>query len=99
MDTRSVLIPVCLALCACGSDIAGAERTRQGPAEPGRAAADVPEGAIRVRDDFFMVPLDEKVNGCRAHRAFSPTAMVPQAIYYRTADGRFVMNRAEAVCD
>ena len=54
--------------------------------------------AIRLNDDFYMVPLDAKVAGCQAYRAFSPSGRVPQAIYYRTADGQFVTDRGQAKC-
>ena len=32
-------------------------------------------------------------------RAYSPTKMVAQAMYYRAAEGGLARDRAEAVCD
>ncbi|NNG04377.1 MAG: hypothetical protein HKM95_09790 [Inquilinus sp.] len=87
-----------LALVACDprEPDTGAEA---GASDPPGAVIEVPRNAIRLHDQFYMVPLDERVGGCQAYRAFSPTGRVPQAIYYRTPDGRFVMDRGLAVCD
>lgn len=87
---RATILIVLFALCACDSP--------GGPGASHRAVA-IPENAIQVGDQLFMVPLSERVQECQAYRPFSPTHRVQQAIHYRTADGRFVRDRGQAVCD
>ncbi len=89
MALRVAVLLTLLSLAACVTE--GAE---------GRAASSqpLPAGAIEVAEDFYMVPLDRPVSGCQAYRAFSRTKRVLQAIYYRTADGRFVTDRKQADC-
>ena len=65
---------------------------------PPATAAGVPEGAIAVGDDVYMVPIAEDDTGCMMYRMFSPTKAVVQAIHYRTADDRFVMDKERAAC-
>ena len=76
-----------------GGDPAGGSGLRSAPSQP------VPDNAIAVSDELYYVPLAEPVQGCRAYRQFSPTRAVTAAIYFRTADGRFVLDRNQAVCD
>lgn len=59
----------------------------------------VPPNAIPAGDDIYYVPLPEPVQGCRAYRPFSQTRAVTAAIYFRTSDGRFVLDHTDAVCD
>jgi hypothetical protein len=82
-----------LALAACGGGMTKAD----GNGKPATGEK-VPANAIAVGDDIYMVPMGKDDGGCEMFRVFSPTKMVAQAIHYRTADGRFVMNRAEAAC-
>lgn len=58
----------------------------------------LPEGAIAVGEDLYMVPAGADETGCPWFRAFSPTKMVVQAMFYRAAEGGFVMDRTEAAC-
>ena len=88
MNLRSLAALGCLWVAACGG----------GFSESSPGAVDLPDGAIAVGEDLYMVPLAEPVSNCPAFRAFSPNRMVVQAIYFRTADGRFVMDRQEADC-
>ena len=87
---RGAVLIALLALCACD---------RPGVDGPPRGSVAVPENAIQVGDEYYMVPLAERVQGCPAYQPFSPTRRVQQAIHYRTADGRFVMDRGQAVCN
>ena len=82
----AILLAFAIAACSPGTDGAGAEPAR------------VPLGAIETGDDLYMVPLGADDSGCATYRAFSTTKMVPQAIYYRASDGRFVMDREDADC-
>ena len=86
------------ALFTLGFWLAACSPTR-GPGTPDPDPAAVPEGAIEIGEDHYMVPLAEPVGGCPAYRAFSRTRMVVQAISFRTTDGRFVLDRREADCD
>ena len=98
---RVPIVIVALALLGCGgSDTEAGTRSVEGEADGRRLpTGELPDNAIAVRDQFYMVPLAEAVDGCAAYRAYSPSERVPQAIYYRTSDGRFVINRDEADCD
>lgn len=87
---RGIILIAFLAICAC--DPVGGAGSSEG-------SVAVPENAIQVSDQYYMVPLAERVQGCRAYRPFSPTRRVQQAIHFRTADGRFVTDRSQAVCD
>lgn len=93
---RGIILIAALALIAC--DPPGGVG---GPGEGGpyRGSVAVPDNAIKVGDEYYMVPLAEPVQGCQAYRPFSPIRRVQQALHYRTADGRFVMDRGLAVCD
>lgn len=63
--------------------------------ESGTSVADVPEGAIPVGDETYMVPVAGD-DACPMYRAWSATKMVAQVIYYRRGDGEFTMSRDEA---
>lgn len=67
-------------------------------APPAKNAAQVPADAIAVGDDVYMVPIGADAEGCTMYRVFSPTKATVQAIHYRTAEGRFVMDKAQAAC-
>ncbi len=58
----------------------------------------MPAEAIPIGEDVYMVPAGVDGTGCPWFRAFSPTKMVVQAMFYRAADGSFTMARVEAVC-
>jgi hypothetical protein len=62
-------------------------------------AADIPEGAIKVRDDYYMLPAGVDDNGCRMFTPFAPGMMTDQAIRFRRADGSFTLSREEAACE
>jgi len=98
---RGKVLIALFALMACVPQVDGGDTGIVVP--PGDRDAEsfveVPENAIRVSDMYYMVPLAERVQGCRAYRPFSPTRRVQQAIHYRTADGRFVTDRGRAACE
>ncbi len=85
-------------LVACGNESMSGETGRKNGAAPAKSATEVPEGAIAVGDDIYMVPIAKDDAGCMMYRMFSPTKAVVQAIHYRTADDRFVMDQDEAAC-
>jgi hypothetical protein len=85
-------------LVACGGESMSSDTGEKAGATPATSAAEVPEGAIAVGDDVYMVPIAKDDTGCMMYRAFSPTKAVMQAIHYRTEDDRFVMNKDEAAC-
>lgn len=85
--------------CAPQNEDGAARADGDRPDEARPPPAELPENAIRLHDQYYMIPLAEKVGGCQAYRAYSPTLRVPQVIHYRAADGRFVTNRDEADCD
>lgn len=47
---------------------------------------------------MYMVPIGADADGCPQFRAYSPTRLTAQAIYYRTAAGAFVIDRNQADC-
>jgi hypothetical protein len=62
-------------------------------------ADDIPEGAIKVRDGYYMVPVGVDDDGCAMFSAYAPGMMTDQAIRFRRADGTFTVNKEEAACD
>ena len=87
---RSLAIILALGMLGCGP--AGSDSDAGVP-------SGVPDNAIQVDADYYMVPIAESVGGCTAYRPFSPTRRVVAAIHYRTSDGRFVIDPSEADCD
>ena len=87
-----------VAVAGCGNETALGEATDKSAAPTVAADARLPDGAIAIGDDVYMVPIGEDAQGCAMYRVFSPTKAVVQAIHYRTADDRFVMNKGEAAC-
>ena len=58
----------------------------------------LPNGAIAVGDDFYVVPMGKDAQGCVMYSVFSLTKVVGQMILYRTDDDRFVTNKDDAAC-
>ena len=85
--SKTGTILACLVVAALGAC---------GGAEPKRDAAAA--RAIKVGTDMYMVPIDPDADGCPQFRAYSPTRLTAQAIYYRTAAGEFVIDRNQADC-
>lgn len=58
----------------------------------------VPKGAIHVEGDLYMVPLGKKDGNCPMYRAHSTKGAAVMAIFYRTAEGKFVMDKSNVDC-
>ena len=63
------------------------------------AAGSIPENAILVGDQRYMIPIGKNDAGCQMYRAFSPNNAVIAAIFYRTADAKFVIDKGKAYCE
>jgi hypothetical protein len=63
-----------------------------------RAQVELPPGAIPISDQLYQVPIGADDDGCPRYRLYSPTKLVPQAIYYRDPAGDFTPDRQEAAC-
>ena len=58
-----------------------------------------PQDAIRVEEDWYMVPIAVDESGCQQYAAWSHHRMVLTVIYYQKANGKFTMDRSEADCN
>ena len=58
----------------------------------------LPPDAVRVGDDYFMVPVGVDEQGCRQFTPWSSSRPVPTAIYYRKADGEYTLYRSDTNC-
>lgn len=69
--------------------------------EPGEGTAgtEIPEGAILVGEELYMVPAGEDADGCRQYTAWSPTMMVTMVIQYRDRAGGFTPDKTQALCE
>lgn len=56
----------------------------------------VPDDAIKVDEDYYMVPAGTDADGTARFSAFSQRKMVAAVIFYRKADGSFTPNKALA---
>jgi hypothetical protein len=64
----------------------------------GSPKAPVPDGAIPVGPDLYMLPMGSDETGCPMFQPWSPTLMVVQALHWRAADGSFTLDRDAADC-
>lgn len=81
----AVIAPLLITGCAASDD--------------DRALPDgIPEDAIPVSKDMYMVPLGRDDMGCMMYQAHAPGKLVAQVIHYRAADGRFVTDKRKAAC-
>ena len=87
-----------LATASCGGETAMSQATDKSAAPSVASYAQLPNGAIAVGDDIYMVPIGKDAQGCAMYRVFSPTKAVAQAIHYRADNHRFVMNKDKAAC-
>ncbi len=58
----------------------------------------LPAGAIATGDGVYMVPIAPDDTGCMQYRMHAPGKATVQAIFYRAADGKFTVDRAQADC-
>ena len=84
------LLGLVAAACVSGSG------TAKNEGAVGTSSPEVPAGAIRAGDDFYMVPAGRDPTGCPWFRAFSQAKAVVQVMYYRAADGTFGIDRNKA---
>ena len=89
-----------VALQGCGpmtTDNGGGTPTEVG-AMRRDAAAIPPDGAIRISESVYMVPVSTTADGCTQYTPWSATAAVVAAIHYRRADGSFTLDRSQSEC-
>jgi hypothetical protein len=86
-----------LLIQACATEGPGSG-LKSGVATREPAADEIPTGAIPVDQDLYQVPIGMDDEGCPMFRMYSPTRLVPQAVYYRDASGGFTTNRQAAAC-
>lgn len=55
-----------------------------------------PDGAIRVAEDLYQVPVGRDKAGYLQYTQWSCRLLVPTVIWYRDADGGFTTNRDQA---
>lgn len=68
------------------------------PSKTAKNGAPVPEGAIPVSADLYMLPMGTDEAGCPVFQPWSPTLMVVQALHWRTPEGTFTLDRDAADC-
>ncbi|MES1942217.1 subtilase [Salinisphaera sp. T5B8] len=78
---------------------AKAEKPVVAMARTARAAAErrVPDNAIEIGDDLYMVPTAPAPNGCMMFTSWSATRNIDTAIYWRSVRGEFSMSPANCV--
>lgn len=62
------------------------------------AERDVPEDAIQVAPELYMLPMGTDEEGCATFQPWSPTLSVVQALHWRTAAGDYTLDRNAADC-
>ena len=58
----------------------------------------IPANAIHVGEQLYMVPTGKIDKGCQMYRAFSPSHSVVAAIFYKGADGKFLIDKGKSDC-
>lgn len=59
---------------------------------------DLPDGAIKRGENFYLVPIGKDDHGCMMYRTHSVGRLVPQVIYYDDRAGGFTANLDDALC-
>jgi hypothetical protein len=63
------------------------------------ASEPLPEGAVKVEEGLYQVPIGRDDDGCMMYQMHAPGRDVIQVISYRRADGTFTMAKPEAACN
>jgi hypothetical protein len=84
-------------LVQAGCAPAGSGDVRLGPGAP-RLVAELPDGAIPIGSELYMLPIGRDEDGCMMYQLHAPRGMVIQAIHYRTAAGSFTLDKQDADC-
>jgi len=58
----------------------------------------IPDSAIHVGEELYMIPVSKDKSSCTMYRAFSPNRAVVAAMFFRTADGKFVIDKNKSNC-
>ena len=61
-------------------------------------AKGVPANAILISDGLYMVPVGKDGTGCQMYRPFSPNHYVVASIFYKSSDGKFVIDKGKSDC-
>ena len=59
---------------------------------------DIPEGAIKVEDDLYYVPIEKDNRGCMMYRSYSVHNATYAVIMYRDVSGKFPSNSRLTNC-
>lgn len=86
--TRIVLVVVMSAVAGC----------QVNSSKDNAAANSIPPDAIEVGKDQYMVPIDSDGTKCQMYRMYSPNHAVVAAVFFKTANGKFVIDRGKADC-
>jgi hypothetical protein len=89
---RAAVLPLTLAALL---GVAGCAHAQSGGQ---MSQSDLPAGAIATGDGVYMVPIAPDEAGCMQYRMHAPGKAVVQMIFYRSADGKFTPDRAQADC-
>ncbi len=92
----AAFLSVSIGACAAGEP--GEGEPRPITAAPKPVTGELPPGAIRRGEDFYLVPIGPDRDGCMRYRTFSLTRMVTQVIYYDDGKGGYTANKAAALC-
>ncbi len=100
METRvlkvlNLTIKVCFVIPALVLLAAGCQPDTTATTSPPEG---IPANAILVGDDLYMVPVGSDDNACQRYRKFSPNKAVVALIFYKGADGKFVMDKSKSDC-
>ena len=99
MRAIHLIVLVVAWVCGACAEKADGDWSRENAPENTPPTASVPPpGAIRVGDDYYMVPIATDDSGCLQYRGWSSSRPVPAAIYYRKPDGEFTLYRSDTGC-
>lgn len=94
LASKAILIGAALTLAACQPH--GANKPVSDETKP---TAEIPDGAVKVTDTLYMVPVSKDADGCQEFSAHSTEGFAPTVVYYQRADGTFTERKSEAACE